>query len=309
MRVFVLLLALFFVLSLSLYSAYGLVMPMSTEQILDEFDLIVLGTITNIKTTNDLPSVFQIEIEESVKPNSFDQKTVDALGCDPNDGAFGVPCPNYKEGERGLFLIQKSDNAYDLSFRSQVAEANCTAEQFLSNFKNSRNSFYWKQNGQSDTFFTGEPVDITFIVHNRNLGKLDYSIQFTAGTKGSTFTDMINGTVGECIGYKTITTSFIPTEMGTYSFSNRHGTGGSSSYGTAIIDYGSSPREQFNAGVHGQETWCREGLFLILKNDDTKPRADNQPACVTAETIDILVKRDWGFIPPESNASGHMGKK
>lgn len=53
----------------------------------------------------------------------------------------------------------------------------------------------------------------------------------------------------------------------------------------------------------------QEGLFLILKNDDTKPRADNQPACVNAETIDVLVERNWGFIPPESSADGYVGNR
>lgn len=287
----------------------GLVMPIDRDDVLETFDVIVIGTVTNVERPDNEPPSFQIKIEDTTKPDSFNSDTITAIGCDPNSGVMGVPCPNYEIGERGLFLALKSGNEYELSFRSQIAEANCTGEQFLSNYEDSRHSFYWTQNEQSDTFFTKEPVDIHFTVRNQDLKEKNYSIRLVAGTSGSNFVDVVNGTIKECVGNVEVTTSFVPTKMGTYSFSAYHGTGGQSSSGTAIIDYGSTPREQFKAGVHGQETWCKAGLFLILKNDDTKPRADNQPACVTAETLDALVERNWGFIPPESNASGYLGKR
>lgn len=238
-------------------SAYGLVAPMNTEDVLDTFDLIVLGTIIDVKRQDNMPTAFQIEIKESIKPDSFDQNTITAFGCKPNQRVMGVPCPNYNIGDQGLFLIQGADDGYELSFRSRVSGIDCTAEQFLSTYRDFGANFYWTQNGQSDIFFTGESVDIHFIAYNKDLEEKDYSIQFMAGTRGSTFTDIVNGTIGECTGYKKITTSFVPTKMGTYSFGERHDTGGSSSYGTAIIDYGSSPREQFEEEVHGQEVWCR----------------------------------------------------
>ena len=61
--------------------------------------------------------------------------------------------------------------------------------------------------------------------------------------------------------------------------------------------YSMPPLKQYNIGIKGHEAWCKEGLFLILKNDDTLNIVyDNHPACVTKNTLEDLVKRNWGFV-------------
>lgn len=305
-----LLLALTIAAILSQFSfAHGLVIPMSTEEVLDAFDLIVIGTIVSVERTDNEPPVFQIGVEEAVKLVLFNHTVVSAAGCDPNRVTVGSPCPSYDVGDRGLFLASESDKGYVLSFRSKVSEADCTAEQFLANYREFGPEFFWTQNGQSERFFTENPIVIHYIVRNVDLARQDYSIHFLAGTRGSEFSDVVNGTIGECVGYAIVTTSFMPSKMGTYSFNVRSGSGGSGSSGTAVIDYGSSPKEQHDAGIRGQDVWCRDGLFLILKNDGTEPVWDNDTACAALKTVEKLVERNWGFVLPESNARGYVGNR
>lgn len=276
--------------------AYGLVMPMTAQEILDEFDLIVLGTVTDVKIINGKAPVFTIEIEDVVKkPDSFGMlKSVLATGCNPNNGHLGTPCPSYEIGERGLFLLAGTDNNYEISFYSRVAEPNCTSEQFLANYRGLEYGFFWTQDEQSKTFFTGKPIDMHYNVNNRDMKEEEYSVMFSAYSGKFAYSDVVNGTVNECVGSKMITTSFVPTVMGVYGFN----AGAEGAYGISIIDYGSTPLEQHKAGVHGQDTWCKDDLILILKNDNTKPRADNYPACVTEDTATKLIERNWGFVPP-----------
>ncbi|WP_179372588.1 hypothetical protein [Nitrosopumilus ureiphilus] len=61
--------------------------------------------------------------------------------------------------------------------------------------------------------------------------------------------------------------------------------------------YSIPPLKQYHVGIKGHEAWCKEGLFLILKNDDTSNIVyDNHPACVTKNTLEKLIERNWGFV-------------
>ncbi len=285
---------------------YGLVMPMTAQEVLDEFDMILLGTMTDVKIIEGKAPAYIIEIEEVVKQDSFGMpKSVLATGCNPDRGHIGTPCPSYEIGDRGLFLLVNTNNNYEISFYSRIAEPNCTSEEFLANYRGLEYGFFWTQDGQSERFFTGKPIDMHYNVNNRDMKEEDYSVRFSANSAKFEYSDVINGTVTECAGSKMINTSFVPTVMGTYGFN----AGSEGVYGISIIDYGSTPLEQHKAGIHGQDTWCKDNLILILKNDNTKPRADNYPACVTEDTGAKLIERNWGFVPPESNAFGYLGGK
>ncbi|MCV0409650.1 hypothetical protein [Nitrosopumilus sp.] len=280
--------------------AEGLVIPSSTEELLEGDNLIVLGTISDVKVFDGKPTEFHIDIEQVIQPQSFDSKTVVALGCDPNRRQLGTPCTSYEQGQRGLFLIFQSDDLYRLSFESRVSDAMCSAQEFLSTYRGFKPHFFWTQDGQYDVFFTGKPVDIHFVVTNSDMTEQDYSVGLTAHTNGFAFSDVVNGTIPQCVGFETVTVSFVPTKMGTYGFNSKHEGGGDGSFGTAIIDHGSSPKQQIDAQIYAQDVWCKENLFLILKNDDTKPRYDNHPACATKDTVAKLIQRDWGFVPSQS---------
>ncbi|MEX0862283.1 hypothetical protein [Nitrosopumilus sp.] len=285
--------------------AYGLVMPMTAQEVLDEFDMIVLGTITDKKQSEGNAPLYTMEIEEVVKQDSFGMsKSVLAIGCNQNIMHLGTPCPSYEIGDRGLFLLVGNNN-YEVSFYSQVSKLNCTSKEFLANYRGLEYGFFWTQDGQSKTFFTGKQIDMHYNVNNRDMTEKDYSVMFSANSAKFEYSNVVNGTVNECVGSKMITTSFVPTVMGTYGFN----AGSEGVYGISIIDYGSTPLAQHKAGVHGQDTWCRDNLILILKNDNTKPRADNYPACVAKDTGAKLIERNWGFVPPESNAFGYLGGK
>jgi len=81
--------------------------------------------------------------------------------------------------------------------------------------------------------------------------------------------------------------------MGTYGFNSYSDDGGNGSFGTAIIDYGSSPMKQSDSGIHGQDIWCKEGLILVLMKDDTPNLVfDNKPACVKPNTVSKLAERN-----------------
>ncbi|MCE9651490.1 MAG: hypothetical protein K8Q89_00260 [Nitrosarchaeum sp.] len=288
-------------------SAYGLVMPMTAQEVLDGFDLILLGTVTDKKQSEGNAPVYTIGIEEIVKKSdSFGiPKSVLAIGCNPNRGHIGTPCPSYEIGDRGLFLLAGTKDNYEVSFYSQVSEPHCTSEQFLANYRGLEYGFFWTQDEQSKTFFTGKPIDMHYNVNNRDMKEKEYSVIFSAYSGKFSYSDIVNGTVNECVGSKIVTASFVPTVMGVYGFN----AGSEGAYGMSIIDYGSTPLKQHKAGVHGQDTWCRDDFILILKNDNTKPTFDNYPACVTKDTAAKLIERNWGFVLPESNVSGYLGGK
>jgi len=275
--------------------AYGLVMPMTTQEVLDEFDLILLGTITDKKQFEGKAPVYIIEIEEIVKkPDSFGTpKSVSVIGCNPDSGFVGTPCPSYDMGNRGLFLLVWSENDYEVSFYSLVSEPHCTSEQFLANYRGLESGLFWTQDGQSEIFFTGKPLDIHYLVNNRDMKEKDYSVMFSASSGKFAYSDMVNGTVNECVGSKIVTTSFVPTVMGTYGFNANSDEGGFGMSGMSIIDYGSTPLEQYKAGIHAQDVWCKDGLLLVLKHDDTPNLIfDNKPACVQPYTVSKLAERD-----------------
>lgn len=275
--------------------AYGHTIPMTTQEVLDEFDMILLGTVTNVKTIEGKAPVFTIDIEDIVKkPNSFvTSKTVLAFGCNPNSGIAGIQCPSYEVGQRGLFLLVSSKNNYEVSSYSQVAEPHCTSEQFLANYKGWEYGIFWKQDGQSETLFTGKPIDIHYTVNNRDMKEKDYSVMLSAHSNKFTFSDVINGTVSECTGSKVVTASFVPPIMGTYGTNAIYDEGSFGSFGISIIDYDSTPLEQYKAGIHGQDTWCKDGLILVLKKDDTSNLIfDNKPACVKPYTVSKLAERN-----------------
>jgi len=272
--------------------AYGLVIPPTTEELLEETGLIILGTITNVKIPENKPPEFQIDIEEMIKPTSFDESTIAVLGCNPNVMHIGVPCPSYDVGQRGLFLIFESEDGYEVSYNTRVSEARCTSQEFLKSYRGSEPHFYWTQEGQSDIFFTGKPMDIHYVVTNSDMREKDYSLQLSTQTNNFVFSDTVNGTIKECVGFETASVSVVPTKMGTYGFSAVYGSGSEASFGTAIIEYGSSPLEQSRAGIHAQDTWCKDDLVLVLRNDDTKPIFDNKVACVKPYTLSKLAERN-----------------
>ena len=275
--------------------AYGHTIPMTTQEVLDEFDVILLGTVIDVKIIKDKAPVFTIEIEDIVKkPDSFGaSKTILAAGCNPNSGIAGIQCPSYEVDQRGLFLLVSSKNGYEVSSYSQVAEPRCTSDQFLANYKGRQSSLSWMQDGQSKTFFTGKPIDIHYTVNNRDMKEKDYSVMLSAYSNKFTFSDVINGTVNECAGFKVVTASFVPTTMGTYGTNAIYDEGSFGSFGISVIDYDSTPLEQYKAGIHGQDTWCKDGLILVLKKDDTSNLIfDNKPACVKPYTVSKLAERD-----------------
>ncbi|MCE9653573.1 MAG: hypothetical protein K8Q89_11080 [Nitrosarchaeum sp.] len=180
--------------------AYGLVMPMTAQEVLDEFDLIVLGTITDKKQFEDKAPSYTIEIEEVVKkPDSFGMpKSVFAIGCNPNRGHIGTPCPSYEIGDRGLFLFAGTNNNYEVSFYSQVSEPHCTSEQFLANYKGLESGLLLTQNGQSKTLFTGQLIDIQYTVNNRDMKEKDYSVMLSAHSGKFEYSNVVNGSQRVC---------------------------------------------------------------------------------------------------------------
>ena len=287
--------------------AYGLEIPMTAEDVLEYFDIIVLGTITDVKNPEYASAEFSIAIEQIVKPQSFVGQTVTALGCDPNKSYRGTSCPYFEKGQRGLFLISKTDDGNVLSSASKISETNCTVQDFLANYRGLESNFFLTQDGQSDVFFTGMPLEIHYIITSGDMIEKKYSLKLSAYSGSPVFSAAINDTLDDCKGFADVVSSFVPTKMGTYGFNAEHDNGGESFYGLAIIDYGASPLKQFHSGIHAQDTLCREELFLILKNDNTKPRFDNFPACVSKDTAAKLIERNWGYVPPESQAYVNLG--
>lgn len=294
------------------------------EEFYKESDLIILGKILSYDYDKDIR--YQIEVKEYVKkPASFeDSKRIEVFGCNPTPPSgvriMGGGCQTFERGQDVFFgLEEKPYKKFFISEGFIVENPNCTGRQLVHAISPTFDLRIY-QDQKPSPLFVGKKTDIVYDFVNNDLFAKNITTQFQAdhsfdvtGDKpfylpdngilpyeplsmyrNKTFSETKQVLAPECVKHVIVSTSFVPKKPGTYNMcageenGNRICVGGLS-----ITDENLPPLKQRKAGVNAQDTWCKDGLILALKHDDTPDLIfDNKPACVTPDTLQKLAQRD-----------------
>ncbi|MEM3064744.1 MAG: hypothetical protein QW177_05160 [Candidatus Nitrosotenuis sp.] len=314
----------FFTNSVSAHRIYP-----TPEEFYKESDLIVLGKVLSYDyDKSDIR--YHIEVKEYVKkPASFeDAKRIEVFGCNPTppSGAviMGGGCQTFELSQDVFFgLEEKPYKKFLISEGFVVENPNCTGEQLVQAI-NPTSGIGVYQNQKPSPLFVGKKTDIVYDFVNNDLFAKNITIQFMADhafavTSGKAFSIPDDGLLGveplsisrnktfsetrqilapECVKHIVTSASFIPKKPGIYNMCVGEENGGMMCVGgISITDESLPPLKQLKAGVNAQETWCRDGLILALRHDDTPDRIfDNKPACVTPDTFQKLTQRNLALF-------------
>jgi hypothetical protein len=295
------------------------------EEFYKESDLIILGKVLSYDyDRSDIR--YQIEVKEYVKkPSSYENsKRIDIFGCNPTPpsgfGIIGGGCQTFEKNQ-DIFvgLEEKPYKKFFISDGFIVENPNCTGKQLIQAISPTF-SLEIYQNQKSSPLFVGKKTDLVYDYVNNDLFAKNITINFVADrsysmNSGKAFSIPDDGLLGyeplsisrnktfsetrqvltpECVKHVVVSAPFTPIEPGTYDMCVGEGNGNIVCVGgISITDENLPPLKQHKAGVNSQETWCKNGLILALRHDDTPDRIfDNKPACVTPDTFQKLAQRN-----------------
>ncbi|MGY5149544.1 MAG: hypothetical protein ACW9W3_05725 [Candidatus Nitrosopumilus sp. bin_68KS] len=268
-------------------TSYALTLGMTSEQILETQEIVILGHIESVDLKSD-GTQYVVNVLEYIKaPEEFEKKEIiNATGCP--EGQRGG-CHIFQKGENVLFVLNEKNNDLQVSEVSFVApNPNCEVDDFFA-LHDAKYGLETSQNNETKKFFTGKPIDITFYAYNMQLDNSPYKItvEFFRAFNNTVFSQTFEGKFEECVPNVKLETSFTPKEMGKYGkrYTASYG-GGEMVWGFPIIEEDATPLKQFKAGTYVNEIQCKEKLGLIQKYDGS-------PACVTESTKQKLVERGW----------------
>lgn len=268
-------------------TSYGLTLGMSSEQILETQEIVILGHIESVDLKSD-GTQYSVDVLEYVKvPEEFEKKKIiNAIGC-PQGQRGG--CHIFNKGENVLFALNEENGVLQVSEVSFVApNQNCKVGDFFA-FHDAKDGLETVQNNETKKFVTGKPIDITFYAYNKQLDNSPYkvTVEFFRAFNNTVFSKTFEGQFEECVPNVKLETSFTPMEMGKYGkrYTASYG-GGEMAWGFPIIEEDAKPLKQFKAGTNVNEIQCNNNLVLIQKYDES-------PACVKPESIPKLVERRW----------------
>lgn len=282
----------------------GLTLGMSSEQILETQQLILLGTVDSVEARSG-DTEYDITVLEYVKiPAGFNKvDTLHVVGC--GEGQIGG-CITFDEGQDVLFILDERNNTLLVSELSFVSpNPNCTMDEIfryndekyggLSLYQGSKNNHY---------LYTNQPIIAQYYYFNKNLEatSVDVTIKVVDNFPDILKEETIRLDLKECQPNAKAEMEFVIDSPGSFAISAKvEGNGGGEAIsGVKVIDYVVPPLKQFKSGIPIDEIQCKEGLELILRT------SDSSPTCVKPETKKILIEREWAktesiFSSVESN--------
>ena len=268
-------------------NSYAITLGMSSEEILETQELVVLGHVDSVETKPD-QTEYKVSVLEYVKSSiEFDKKdTIAVIGC--AEGQRGG-CVTYVKGQDVLFVLNEVNSGLQVSEVSFVApNPICTVDDFFK-LHDAKWGLETSQNNQIKQFFTGIPIDIIFYAYNKQLDDSPYkvTVEFFRANNNTVFSKTFEGKFEECVPNVRLDTTFTPNEMGKYGkrYTASFG-GGEMVWGFPIIEKGATPLKQFYSGIQSDKIQCNDALVLIQKYDDT-------PACAKPDSIPKLIERGW----------------
>ena len=313
----------FLISTFSISDAYGLWIPSSPQELIDESKTIIVGKITDITTVEREyqtqiardgtikdkvgPEIITLEqytvkIEEFLK-NPQEIQTIKVLRATVG-GVPGGPSKisGFEIGDRVLFYLPKDEK--QTHFPDQYLPESfkippeCDAKTVLSQPKiELRNSFEIFQEGiaKRDNFVAGVPMTFVYSKDMDKLGTQSIDVTVSIRPEGETtpaFEEKIHAKAENCTWIASAKWEFIPQEKNYRIYLNvkeNEGTSESSSYsGFTVISKlkSMSPSNQFKSGVLFDQIQCKEDLLLVQKYDGS-------PACVKFESVLKLIQRGW----------------
>lgn len=302
--------------------AYGLWIPQSPNELLEQSQTIFVGNITSVNVLEFAESSISVIEENGIDRQVIenytlylDQYTVSVeeflknpqnsimLVLQPTTSVPGriVPIGGYDVGDRVLFYLEKTDGQNTYSPESFLIPKQCDAKSVISKPRFSLGSdFRIMQDGvqKKDNFTAGIPMQFVYEQDSRTLdGKtyyLDVGInRLLENNFELVLADKVHATSNKCEWIATASWQITPKEgkhvMSVYI--SEKDSGSSGSYTINFIVNGNSsdikpPLKQFESGISPDEIQCKDGLTLVQKHDDT-------PACVKPETKTKLIERGW----------------
>ena len=302
---------------LSINLAYGLWLPQTPQELLEESQIVFAGTITSVNvlefeesstsyveedgiekpvTENYILSLgeYSVNVEEFLKnPQNSTILTV----RQPTTSIPGkiIPFGGFEVGDRVLFYLKEFDGINTYSKESFLVPKQCDPSSVIHEPRMIGGDLRMIQNGmeKQDNFTANYPIQF---IAERDMGTLsgasisyDAYISKQVGNiyKERVFNQTITADSKPCQWLSVATWEFTP-DAGNYLLNGRVYEA-KSSFGinnTFFSVWPESPLKQINSGKTIDEIKCKENLVLIQKYDGS-------PACVTEPTKQKLVERGW----------------
>ncbi len=314
---------------------YGLVFPLSPEELLEQSQAIFVGNITSVnvlefeksstsyieedgidkqvikKYTFSLDE-YTVSVEEFVK-NPQNSTTLTVRQPTTSMPGRVIPIGGFELGDRVLFYIQNLDDVNEYSFESFKIPKKCDANSVLEQPRIAlKNSFDVFQDGiaKDDNFTARIPMNFVYSKDLDTLygGSIDVIVSIRKeGSKQVLFEKNIHSESEPCQWITSATWEFIP-EEGNYkmylNIKENEESGGDTSYtGFTVIskpEKNISPLKQIKSGVALIDVQCSEGKHTVYKYNRM------MAACVSEDTQNALWLRGWAtmrLISPGENIS------
>jgi len=296
--------------------AYGLVIPLSPEELLEKSQAIFVGNITSVNVLEfEKSSTYFTEedgIEKQVIENytlSLDEYTVSVEEFvknpqnsttltirQPTTSIPGrvIPIGGFELGDRVLFYIQNLDDVNEYSFESFKIPKKCDANSVVLQSRLTGTDFNMLQNGmkKQDNFTANLPITFVFESDTRTLYGKSFDVEiFVSKQEDKTFSNRVfhekisaGSKLCDWIG---IAKSEFTLDSGKYllngNISDEDSRFSFSNQFSVVLQ---SPLKQSKSGIVIEEIQCRDFMVLIQKYDGS-------PACVKSESVSKLIERGW----------------
>jgi len=316
---------------------YGLWVPLSPEELIEQSKTIFVGTVTAVNTVDVEyqsqiarngtikesvgPEVmtleeYTVEVEEFLK-NPQDSNTIKVLRATVG----GVPSgpariSGFENGDRVLFYLPKDENQTHFPGQylpeSFMIPKECNAKTVLNQTRiELTNSFNVFQDGIAikDNYTAGIPMNFVYSKDMHTLFGEDIDVVVSIRKEGSNqvlFERNIHSESESCQWIASAQWEFTP-EAGNYrmylNIKENEQSGGDTSYtGFSVISelQSMSPLKQIKNGIALFDVVCSDNKIPAYKHDNMSV------ACVTEETHSKLINRGWAllrFAMPDENPS------
>jgi len=310
-------------------TAYGIWVPQSPRELLDESSTIFVGNITSVNvlqfekgityTTEENGTEknvvknytlsldeYKVDVEEFLKNTQLTNKmTVRQPATSLSPGMLGG-LDEFHVGDRVLFYVKSLDGNNTYSPESFIIPKSCATKDVLTQKRlEARGESFTIQNGiRIDNNFTANKP-IQFIDNedvNTLSGKsLDILVHITKNTGSSpeiVFNKEIYSQAKPCEWIASTEWEFTPQE-GEYRMDVTI-TEDNKTYSQYVAKFSAksdvvtpdhmSPLKQFKSGIAANNVECRQDLQLVTKAED------NSPACVKTDTAFHLSTLGWGYL-------------
>ena len=143
--------------------------------------------------------------------------------------------------------------------------------------------------------YTNQPITAQYYYFNKNLEatSVDVTITVIDNFPDILKEETIRLDLDECQPNAKVEMDFVIDSPGSFSISAKvEGNGGGNSFsGVKVIDYVVPPLKQLHSAISPDEIVCKNDLVLVQKKSGL-------PACVTSETREKLIQRNWAVDFP-----------